>query len=111
MKNKKQNQSVNLISDKKILNKLKNAKIEMASTDNVTKYQREITVILKILGHPEALVSDESSVWDFLSHFGDKEENKKYNQKLLDKISCRLAIDVKSGDLLINIAKRIRNYK
>ena len=98
-----------VVSDKKLLNKLKNAKIEMASTDDVEKYQKEIRVILKILGHPEALVSDESSVWDFLSHFGSKEENKEHNQEMLEKISCMLVLDIKSGDLLVDIAKRIRS--
>ena len=110
MKKKDLNKGLKVVSDKKILDKFKNAKIEMASTDDVSKYQKEIRVILKILGHPEALVSDESSIWDFLSHFGSKEENKEYNQEMLEKISCRLALDIKPDDLLIDIAKRIRNY-
>ena len=62
-----------------------------------------------MLGHPEALVSDESSVWDFLSHFGDEKENKEHNKDILERISCRLALDVKAEDLLVDIAKRIRD--
>ena len=109
IKNKEKiNQSLKVVSDKKLLNKFKNAKIEMASTDDVSKYQKEIRIILKMLGHPEALVSDESSVWDFLSHFGDEKENKEFNKNTLERISCRLALDVKARDLLVDIAKRIR---
>jgi hypothetical protein len=83
-------------------------KIELAATDNTGKYQKEIDVVLKLLGHSEALVTDESSVWDFLSHFGDEKENQKLNEKTLDKISGRLGLLVQPRDLLVDIAKKIR---
>jgi hypothetical protein len=90
---------------------MKKNKIEMvmAATIKVDQYTKEIKKILKILGHPDALVSDESTIWDFLSHFGNKKENKKENKKILEKISCILALDIKESDFLIDIAKRIRN--
>lgn len=105
----KENQSFKVVSDKKLLKKLKSAKIELAPTNEIDKYQREIKIILNILGHKEALVTDESSVWDFLAHFGSEKENKKYNKDILEKTSCRLLLDIKASDLLIDIAKRIRN--
>jgi len=93
---------------KLIITKFKNKKIELAPIDNINQYEKEIGVILNLLGHPEALVTDESSIWEFLSNFDDKKSNRKYNNKILNKISRRLGIDVKSGDLLIDIAKKIR---
>lgn len=111
MRNKKANKDLKVVSDKKLLKKLKSVKkIELASTSGIDKYEKEISVILKILGHPESLVTDESIVWDFLSHFGDKKENEKYNKKMVSKISGRLGIEIKPNDLLINIAKKIREY-
>jgi len=113
MKSKKIFTTIKPYSDGKDLTKFltKNKKIELASTDNTDQYEREIGVILKLLGHPEALVTDESSVWDFLAHFGGEKENEKFNKKMLNKISGRLGIDVNGNDLLIDIAKKIRESK
>ena len=110
MTNKELANRLKVVSNKKFLDKLKNVKkIELAPTDCIDKYQKEINIILKLLGHPEALVTDESSVWDFLYHFGGtKQENDKYNKKMLDKISGRLGFEVKDCDLFVDVAKKIR---
>lgn len=96
---------------KNVTSKFNTKKIELAATDGTDQYQREIGVILRILGHPGALVTDESSIWDFLSHFGDKKENEKFNKKLLAKISGRLGFEVTSKDLLIEVAQKTTEFE
>jgi hypothetical protein len=44
-------------------------KITLAPTSKIDKYKTGVTTILKCLGHPEALVTDESTVGDFLNVF------------------------------------------
>lgn len=45
-------------------------RIEIADQDKVDFFEKQIDIVLKALGHPEALVTDESMVTDFMSHFG-----------------------------------------
>lgn len=40
-------------------------RIELANTDLVDAFAGEVALILDVLGHPEALVTDESKVKDF----------------------------------------------
>lgn len=40
-------------------------RIIMAPDDKINKYREEVKEILEILGHPEALVTDESTLSDF----------------------------------------------
>jgi DNA-binding transcriptional ArsR family regulator len=63
MKNTKKYQETVVMPAKRISKELK--KFELASTELVDKFTEEVDIILTILGHPEALVTDLSSVRDF----------------------------------------------
>ena len=41
------------------------SRIEICPDDNIQKYEKEVNQILEFLGHPEALVTDRSSIFDF----------------------------------------------
>ena len=47
-------------------------KITIAPQDKVEDFQYELEEILEVMGHPEALITDLSSIRDFIS--GDPEE-------------------------------------
>ena len=80
-------------------------KIELASQEKVEVYAKEIENLLKAMGHPEALVTDESLVSDFLDIF-DKQER----IKQIEKIKKKIKIDVFPGDFLWEVAKRMREH-
>lgn len=87
--------------------KIKIKNIKLASTKQTDKYEKEIDIVLRALGHTEALVTDESSIGDFLDIFGDK---KSWDAKL-KKVSKKLNLQVSMGDLLIDVAKKIKGVK
>ena len=84
-------------------NNKKNKKIELAPTDECEKYQEQIMKVLKVLGHDEALVTDMSSIGDFLDVFGSK----KQTQSRLKQISKKLGFEVSTNDLIVEVAKEI----
>ena len=53
-------------------NDIKNRRIVIASQDITDEFEEEVNEILDALGHPEALVTDDSIISDFLLHFVDK---------------------------------------
>ena len=81
----------------------KTKEIELVSQEKVEIYAKEIEKLLKAMGHPEALVTDESLVSDFLDIF-DKQER----MKQIEKIKKQIKIDIFPGDFLWEIAKRMR---
>jgi ABC-type uncharacterized transport system ATPase subunit len=44
---------------------MKTKKVVLAPGTKIKKYQKEVQLIITILGHPEALVTDESYISDF----------------------------------------------
>jgi hypothetical protein len=81
--------------------------------------------VLKALGHEEALVTDETRIGDFLSPFGDpgrwrRGRNgpwsdhpgdpaiREENARLLAQVTEDLGVPVGKGDLLIDVARRLR---
>lgn len=81
--------------------------ITLASTDNVKNYEKEIEKILKILGYPEALVTDESRISDFFNIFGNDTDDKKKIKKLEKNVNFCL----RRNDLIITVAEYMRNFK
>ena len=84
--------------------KKKIKKIELASQNKIDKLQPYIDKVLKALGHPEALVTDESMVCDFLDIF-DKDERVKQVKKAHKKIG----VNIFPGDYIWEVAERIKN--
>jgi len=63
--------------------------------------------VLKLLGHPEALVSDESTVGDFLFAF-----DKKIRVKQLEKLNKKFGFEVRAADPIWKLIEKFkRNQK
>lgn len=77
--------------------------IELARQEESKKLEKYVNRVLKALGHPEALITDESMVWDMIGTFGED------MQKELDKARKKLKININSNELIINVAKRLRD--
>ena len=74
---------------------------ELSSLKGLAPY---IDKILEILGHPEAFITDESTVSDFLC-FLDEEEAKAQ----LAEISRRMPFKVKKSDYIVDLARRLKD--
>jgi hypothetical protein len=72
-------------------------KITFASRGKVSKYEEELHKILKLLGHPEALITDLSSIGDFAP--------KKSTIKKIEKLIGDIVLET---DLLVDIASKFR---
>lgn len=59
--------------------------------------------VLKALGHPDAFVTDESTVWEFVFSYEGKAKSAK-----LRRISKALGFKIKGGEYLIDLAERLR---
>jgi len=70
----------------------------MAGDDEVERLWPEIYKILEILGHTEALVTDESKIWDFTFFCPEK----------VREISDSIGFKITENDYLIDIAKKIK---
>mgnify|MGYP006420646491 CR=1 FL=1 len=71
--------------------------ISVADTDIVDQYENEVDEILDVLGHSEALVTDESKLSDF-DIFGECED------EIITNIKSNLYIDCKIDDYIKDIA-------
>ena len=105
MKNKKVLNTIRLIKDdgvdfsksKKLSFDFAKAKILLYTDKKVKKYLKEVALILSLLGHSEALVTDLSAISDFVP-----------SDKVINKMSKTFGFKVKKSDLLIDIAKKIK---
>ncbi len=82
-------------------------KFELAPQDKVDDLQLYVDQVLKALGHPDALATDESYISDFLPFIGSmgrKEAFEKFSKKMK-----KLGIEVKFEDSIIEVAERLRN--
>jgi hypothetical protein len=86
---------------------LKFKKIEIAPEVKLKKIDLKVLkYTLKLLGHPEALITDESIVGDFLFAFDEKMRLK------LKKLSEIFGFEIKSSDYIWQIAKKFkRSYR
>lgn len=91
--------------------KFLNKKITPASQDMVDEFESETNEILIAIGHPEAFVTDESQVSDFLFPFLDKMSLEERNEilreerKIMQKIEELLKRPVGPRELLGDLAK------
>ena len=72
----------------------------LAPQDQTEELSPYIDQILEALGHPEALVTDESMIGDFRS-FGITHEEKEI---WLNGLSEKLGIPIKSNDYLVDLS-------
>lgn len=86
--------------------KKKIKKIELAEQNKTKEYDKEIYLILKALGHPEALVTDESCISDFLDIF-----NQNRRQIQIKKFERKIGIKIQGDEYLWMVAEKIRNEK
>ena len=78
-------------------------KIELASQDEVSQLEPYIEKVLEALGHPEALVTDESWILDFLCIVDEKEA------ALELKEACeKLGFSFDKSDSIVDVAKRVK---
>lgn len=80
----------------------KHPKIVMACDDRIGKHPDGVLKVLKALGHVEALVTDESSVSDFLDVFASKSDK----EAQLRVIGKRLGMGVRKEDLICDLAEK-----
>jgi len=80
-------------------------KFESAAQDNVGKLQPYVDRILEALGHPEAFVTDESIVGDFINVFSSKEER----YVVVAQLSSKLGLVIETKDYIYKIAERLRD--
>ena len=70
--------------------------IVLADHDGVDKYRDAVNKILKAVGHPEALVTDESQFRHFVF------ESKDYR-----RLSKKFKMDIQDDTLIVTVAKKI----
>jgi hypothetical protein len=72
----------------------------MAEGDKIIKYRPAVDVILNTLGHPEALVTNESCVSDF-----------RPDDETLARLIRKIGFDVSKKDYIWEIAMRYNSRK
>ena len=77
---------------------VKSGGFEMATTEYIEAYSDEVDTILKALGFSDALVTDESSVWDF-----------QLDAHEIKAASKALGIPINENDRIFALAKLLRN--
>ena len=78
---------------------MKSKKVVMASVNLIKRYNHEIDLLLDILGHSEALVTDESLIDDFAP-----------TKKTLALLAKNVGINISIHDRLVFVAQLYRKY-
>lgn len=74
--------------------------IRFASQSEVNRHWDEVEQVLEAIGHPEALVTDESRIWDFYGREAD--------ESALDELRSKLnESGISLDDRAVGVAKRI----
>ena len=82
---------------------MEDKKIELAPQDEVELLEPYVDKILEALGHPEALVTDESDIGDFLCFCVEEEATKE-----LKEASIKLGMSLNRKDTIVSIARRLK---
>jgi hypothetical protein len=80
---------------------------EKASSDKIGEYNEYAHRVVTALGHPEAWVTDESMVADFMASqwaFDEPEED----DVSFDELKERLGIEVRGEEYIWEVAKRLK---
>ena len=86
--------------------KIVNRKFEMASAERVAELGDYIGIVLDALGHSEALVTDESQLFDFFDIFNEGDEN----IKLIGLLSKKLGVEIHNdSETVVDIAQKLKD--
>jgi hypothetical protein len=106
--------------------------ITIAEQDHIDTFSKEVDRVLSAIGHPEALVTDESQVGDFTIHIGvpdpqavahlegllgrsvrvpthaaNDPEIDRHNARVLDDLAVLMGRPVKEGEYLWRLAQEL----
>ena len=84
---------------------LKNKKFVMAGQHEVDLLEPELDLVLEAMKHPEALITDLSTIGDF--YIKSKRKDLNIEKELSEKLGVRVSMD----DYLVDIAVRMRAKK
>ncbi len=90
---------------------LRHGKLVFPSQEKIKLYPEEVARILEAIGHPEAWVSDESSIGNFYPALDlDATEEEITDRDGADEVRLQrlLGVDVAMDDLLWQVAQRMR---
>lgn len=81
-------------------------KVGCASRENIGRLDITLYVghILETLGHPEALVTDESRIEDFADSDFNREELEQFSKK----VSEQLRVPVSGKDYIVDVARKLK---
>lgn len=84
-------------------------KITFAEQEEVELLRPYINRVLDAVGHPEAWVSDQSSIGDFrpIDFSSDNQSGDEY-QKFVNDVAAILGIGINKGDYIVDIAMRLK---
>ena len=109
------NQDKNNDDMEKIRKLAREGKIEFASQDRIKYLDAYVEQVLDALGHPEAFVSDESTISDFIdldkywtySEDDDAHHLNAMGAQRLAEISQELGVEINCHDYIWEIAKKL----
>lgn len=84
----------------------KRPRIALASQDRVEDYQYELEEILEVIGYPEALITDLSSLGDFF--FRDPEAFDECSERMAGAFGIEV---IGPNERLVDLAKRVREAR
>jgi len=81
-------------------------KFELASTNKVNNLTSYIDIVLAAMGSPEALVTDESDIYDFVGFLNEPEEI----EESLNELRTTLDIEIKDAyEKIVDLAQKIKD--
>lgn len=86
-----------------IIEDIKNRTFELAPQDKTEELSPYMDKILKALGFPDSLATDESLIWDFMDVF-DREAG----YRALAKAEKKLGIKIDKDEYVIDVANRLQ---
>ena len=103
-------QRVDPETQEKIMKAAREGRVEMASQDSVNELEPYVDEVLEALGHPEALVTDESTLSDFFDIFGSKEDREKEFQDFKERVGVDIGTDDPHEKIIV-VAWRVKEAR
>lgn len=82
-------------------------KITVADSSGIDSFPQEVAGLLEILGHPEALVTDESWISDFIDMTLAGEEFRAAKEKIYVAIEDRWKVNVRGLVSILAICRKV----
>lgn len=84
--------------------------IIIADQDGVDSFEPLTTELLTLLGHPEALVTDESELSHFIDFTLQGEDYKQEKERIWSEIEAKWGVDVRPMIYLLDILRAISTH-